>query len=304
MKTGLLAGGLSLGILAPLTSCATVHELQDVDRCARLVGSRTIVLEDELSLYSPYEPVPTRMFLEEIKKQKREVFALLDVQSTEPVIVWLQPNAGMGMDQRVEGNLIFTEGLRFEPHGGLHGVAGDRFVILQVAPSQVLRLEDGREISSFLGESMYTQTIRHEMIHIATNLLGVRGGDWLREGIAHAVGSIPVADGCLDLDPVPEILRAAAALPRESRSLDRLLAWRQSFPPVEDDRSARALSCSLVAFLLQREPELDLGAGVLRLDAMDEQRIRSLEATWSAWLDAFPTEPAPEDSSDELDTPL
>ena len=244
---------------------------------------------DDLSLYSPYDPLQTHLFLEEIEKQRKEVFSLFDVRRSQPVLVWLQVNAGMSMEVRVEGNAIRPEAIHFEPHGGLHGYAGGRAMVLQVADAKVLRLEDGREITSFLGATMYTATIRHELTHVATNLLGVRAGDWLKEGIAHAIGDIPVVDGHLRLEPVPKILDSAAALSRESRSIDRLLAWRQSIPPVEGDVSARLLSCALVVFLLEEEP--DLQQGVLRLAAMDENRIRSFQDAWSAWLDRLPEEP-------------
>jgi hypothetical protein len=159
-------------------------------------------------------------------------------------------------------------------------------MVIEVAARKVMTLADGSPLVNLLGATMYKDTIRHELTHLATNLLGLRGDDWLREGIAHAVEWIPIEDGRFDLDPVPESLHKAASL-REHGDLARILAWKQSFPPIERDRLARALAHSLVIFLIEREGAPSLREGLLRVAAYPPARIHAQEADWSTWLDGL-----------------
>jgi hypothetical protein len=86
--------------------------------------------------------------------------------------------------------------------------------------------------------------IRHELVHVATGRLGIDGGTWLSEGIAHAVAEIPIAEERFVVDPAPEALIRAARLPKQERDFARLLAWRQSFPGTSADGHARCPSRS------------------------------------------------------------
>jgi hypothetical protein len=282
-----------LSALVPvlLSSCKTHYSLRAFDDLARTAGARTIVLQEKLSLYSPDEPFLAQEYLALIEKQRTEVFGLLGVDNESPILVQLHPNEGVGLDATIEGNSLRLNRLLMEPDGGFLGKAGDDTMVIEVAARKVMTLADGSPIVNLLGATMYKDTIRHELTHLATNLLGLRGDDWLREGIAHAVEWIPIEDGSFDLDPVPDSLRSAASLTRERGDLDRTLAWKQSFPPVEQDRPARMLAHSLVVFLIEREGAPSLREGVLRVAAYPPSRIRAAHADWSAWLDGLA--PAP-----------
>ena len=283
----------TLSSLVPflLSSCTTHYSLRVLDDVARTSGARTIVLQEKLSIYSPEETFYAQDYVTLIEKQRQEVLGLFGVDNESPIIVQLRQNEGMGMDATIEGNTIRFNRLRMSPDGGILGSARKDVIVVEVAPRTVLKLADGSPFVGVLGASMYKDTIRHELAHVATNLLGVRGGDWLREGIAHAVEWIPIEDGRFVLDPVPESLRGAAGFPRGPGVLDELLAWTQSFPPADRDPSVRLLAHTLVVYLIEREGAPSLRDGLLRVAAYPPARIRAVEADWMTWLDGLAAEP-------------
>src|SRR5262249_31327836 len=85
-----------------LSACASKSELDDFDRLARTTHQQTIVLDEKLSLYSPYGPFITNEYLTEVEKQRDAVFALFDVRNDEPLLVWLALDEGMGVDESLE----------------------------------------------------------------------------------------------------------------------------------------------------------------------------------------------------------
>jgi hypothetical protein len=58
----------ALGFLG-LAACRTHDSLPEFDALARTSTAHTIVFEDGFSLYSPYDPIPTRQFLPLIEQQ-------------------------------------------------------------------------------------------------------------------------------------------------------------------------------------------------------------------------------------------
>lgn len=282
------------GVLAlACAACASSLELQDLDRLARATEARTVLLEEDLSLYSPYDLVGTRGHLEQIRAQRAEVFELFGLEPGAPLLVWLRPDPGMRLEMSVEGNELRIEGLHFEPADKIFGRAAGNEIILQVDPLQVLQLEDGRALSGNLDPRMYRSTLRHELTHIAMERLDVRGGSWLSEGLAHVVERIPIAEGRLRLEQATQALREAAAVPRELRSVEQLLAWEHAYPPTDLDRVARQLSFSFVAFALERQAAPTFSARVQLLARAAPASLRALEPEWSAWLDLFAPERAP-----------
>jgi hypothetical protein len=278
---------LALLFLGCPAACATSIPLGRVDQLARATGARTILLEQQFALYSPYDLIRTRAYLERIETGRAEVFGLFEVESEQPLTVWLRVDPELGVHASVEGDRMRIESVSMETHDGVLGEAEGSVVVIRVAPLDVVTLSDGRTITGTFDVSMYDGTIRHELAHAAAFLLGVYGKGWLKEGLAHVVEWIPIEGGRLKLDPVPEELRRAAGLPAELRSLDRLLAWEQALPPTDDDRAARLLACSLVAFLLEWERAPRFRDGILHIAALDDARILALQDDWSTWLDGF-----------------
>jgi hypothetical protein len=261
-------------------------ELARIDELSRSTGARTVLLEEDLSLYSPYELVPTREHLAQIRAQRDAVFGLFDLEQGEPLLVWLRPDEGIKASFSVEGDSLRFEGFARDPADDILGRAVGSTLIVQVDPPQLLKLGDGRSITSSFGASQYEDTIRHELTHVAAARLGVAGGTWLSEGLAHAVEWIPIdGDSLLRPDPPPERLCLAAALPKDRRSVARLLAWKHAYPPTDEDREARLLSFSFVAFALERQPAATFRERLLLLCHTEPATLRSLEAEWSAWLD-------------------
>ncbi len=293
MKPAGLVRRLAPALSALLAACAASWTLEEFDALARTHSARTIVLAEDLSLYSPYDPQRTHEYVELFRAQRAEVFALLEVEGAAPTLVELEPNEGLGASVTVEGNGIRVHGLSTEPHGGLLGYAPGNRVVLAVDPPQTIELADGRRISGGMAASMFASTIRHELAHVAVFLRGIEDGGWLHEGVAHAVELAQVADGRLLLEPPPEQLTWAARIPREQRSLATLADWRQTLPPTDDDRRARLLAFSLTLFLLERDGA-PLAEALPRLATIGRHELAALEPEWSAWLERFAPPPATE----------
>jgi len=267
-----------------LTACTTHYTLPEFDALARTFWAKTIYLGEKASVYSPYDLVPTIEFANLLEEERAEVFALFGVESETPVLVYLSPNDGLGLDAEVIGDQVHVTGARTTLPGSFMGQAGGRVAQIEVAAPAILQLENGRSLSQFLGASTYRETIRHEFTHVAVNLLGLGGPDWLREGMAHYVESVSVEDGRFVLDPAPVRLRIAAILLPGIRDLDPVLEWKQSIPPVEQDGNMRAIAFTLVTFLIERERAPSLREGYERIAAYRPEQIRALQPEWSAWL--------------------
>ena len=279
-----LAG--SLPALAALGACTRRYTLPEFDALARTTSARTILLEERVSLYSPYDWARTRSYLEVIEKERAAVFELFGVESEEPTVVWLRVDPKLGVQVAVEGELLRIESVSMETHDGILGHADGSVVEIRVAPLDEVQLPGGRTITGTFDVSMYADTIRHELAHAAAFQRGLHGRGWLEEGLAHAVAWLPIEGGRLRMEPPPERLRVAAALPRELRSIANLLAWEQHFPPTDEDRASRLLAFSLVAFLLEREAS-PFRERVVRIAAFDEDRLLALQDAWSEWLDGI-----------------
>jgi len=273
--------------LAALASCTIRYSLREFDDLARSGGAKTILLDHDLSIYSPYDLATTREYQTLIEEQRDDVFSLFDVGDDVPVIVHLRPNEGMEVDAEIAGDDVRTKGFRVAPQGVLLGMASENVLVIEVSPPKVTESADGRSVAQMLAPSTYRETIRHELTHVATNLIGVRGQDWLREGIAHAVEWLPIEDGHFDVEPVPDILRRGAVYARERPKLEPLLEWRQSIPPADQDSTMRVLAFTLVTFLIEHERPAGVGEALERVARLDDDDIRALQPEWSAWLEGL-----------------
>lgn len=275
---------------ALVAGCTVTRTVPDVDALVRQSGARTVLIEDTLSLWSPYEVPRTREFLEEIRTRRDEVFGLFELDAGAPLIVRLRVNPGFAVEATAEsgaeGDRMRIQRVSFQPEGDVLGQATDDYVCIEVDRLAPLRLADGRSIETFLGVSSYTRTIRHELTHVAAMRLGVRRLGWLGEGLAHAVEWLPVEDGRFPLASAP-VFHLAAALPHDREAFDALLRWEQAFPVTDRDRHARALATSLVVFALAREGTPNLRENVLRLAARSDAELRALHADWSTWLESL-----------------
>jgi hypothetical protein len=278
---------LLLVLAGALGSCAAEISLRDLDDLARSTGSRTVLLEDDVSLYSPYDGGYTRALLSKVQAQRADVFALFGVHTDEPTFVWFRENPDLGVDVELEGDRLRVRSVSTPSRGDVLGRSQGNAMIVEVAPPNTLTLADGRTVTGVLELPDLDGTIRHELAHVASTLLGVRGRTWIREGIAHAVEWIPIEDGHFRLDPPPGPLLDAAAVPRERRSVDALLRWEHGDPPTERDLVLRQLALSLVVFAAERQDSPSFGERLLLVDALRVSELRALQPAWSAWLDAL-----------------
>jgi hypothetical protein len=274
---------LVLASLALLPACKPHYSLPEFDALARTAPVRTIVLEEGFSLYSPYDVQATREYVTLVATQKAEVFGLLEVESAEPLVVHLSETEELGASFSVVGDRLQLERLSSDPHDGFLGWAGEELVV-RVAPARKLRREDGSELTGLPAASMYRDTLRHELAHLATRLAGIRGTAWLNEGIAHALEWIPVEAGRFVLDPLPPPLDRVTELERAPGELAELLAWEQGYPATDVDRRARLVGLALVLFLHEREAAPSLAEGLRRIAALAPQSILALEPEWRAWV--------------------
>jgi hypothetical protein len=275
------------GTCAALAGCLVSYDLPEFDELARTSHYRTILLEEDYSLYSPFDGIATRDYAQLVVRHRAELLELFGIESAPPTLVELRPTEGIGVDVEAEGNGLRILAASTEPHDGVLGWAPGNHVVIAVDAPQKVRLADGREIEGAWNASTFESTIRHELAHAAVFLSGVEDGGWLHEGMAHAVQWLPVEDGRFRLEPRPEQLAWASASPREARSLERLVAWRQSLPPTDGDVEVRLLAFSLVAFWFEREGSPRVRDGFPRLAALGRAEIVALEPEWSAWLDAL-----------------
>jgi hypothetical protein len=269
---------------AGLAACASALSLPELDALARQVEARTIVLEEDVSIYSPYDLATTREYLDLVRAERDLVFALLDVPAGEPIVVWLRPDDGVKADFSVGGGGMRVNSISISPRDHILGQADGEQVQIRVGLPTELVLEDGSTFFGSLGASMYAETVRHELTHVAITRLGLSVPSWLSEGFAHAVEWIPIEAGRFAPARGQSQLRAAAALPAETRSLDALLAWRQTLPVrLKEDSAARHLALAFVVFVCETQ-DLTVRAGLLRLAELEPDEVRDLEDAWSAWL--------------------
>jgi hypothetical protein len=269
---------------AGLAACASALSLPELDALARQVEARTIVLEEDVSIYSPYDLAATREYLDLVRAERDLVFALLDVPPGEPIVVWLRPDDGVKAEVSMVGDGMLVDSVSISPRDHILGQADGVQVQIRVGLPTRIALADGSTVSAYLQASMYADTVRHELTHVAITRLGLSIPSWLSEGFAHAVEWIPVEAGRFAPTRGQSQLRAAAALPAETRSLDALLAWRQTLPVrLKEDSAARHLALAFVVFVCETQ-DLTVRAGLLHLAELEPDEVRGLQDAWSAWL--------------------
>ncbi len=276
------------GLLA-LAACAPGLTLERLDELARASGARTVVLDDDLSLWSPLDAQETAPHLEQVRAAREDVFGLFGLEPGRPLRVWLRPDPGIRIDGVLEGDRYRFADLALEPrHGVLGAASGADEIVVSVGLPQVTQLADGRSMQGVLGASFYRRTVRHELAHVALSRLGIPGRrSWLHEGIAHLVERAIPAGEERRLVPAAAELRAAAALPEARRSLAWLFAWHQVLPPREEDVQARVAASAFVAFALERQAGATPRERLLALARASERDLIALEPDWNDWLDAL-----------------
>jgi len=290
--TGACTGGARAACAATACALATTLlgacsalSLPEFDHLARTTGARTILLEQGLSLYSPFDARNTRQYLDLLVAQRDEVFSMFELEHGPVLVVRLRPDESMSLGVEAQGQTLSVQELDLEPDDGVLGSAGQDVATITVPAPRRLRLEDGREIEIFAAPSLFTETIRHELAHVASARLGLGREGWLREGLAHAVESVPFTGGRFVLEDGSRPFRLVSGAPRDPAALEAMLAWNQSYPPTDEDRRMRQIAFSFTVFAVEVQGAASLRAALAGVDALDAGEILALQPRWSAWLD-------------------
>src|SRR6185503_16411208 len=137
-RTVTAARTVALTALALGAACASPGSIGRVDQLARATGARTVLLEEHFSLYSPYDLLRTREYVELVETQRAAVFELFGVQSEEPLVLWLRLDERMGVHASITDDRMRIESVSLETHDGILGEAGDGVVVVRVAPLDVI----------------------------------------------------------------------------------------------------------------------------------------------------------------------
>jgi len=239
-----------------------------------------VIVTPAYSLYSPYGATRTAKYDEMAARERRLVFALFGLEDGTPVRIWMQP-----IDGPTEAESGEPLPVLLVPKDRLLGRANtDGVILLAVAPIQRVRMGDGA-LEVVIEDHSIEGRFRHELAHVAVDRLDLGPTpSWLREGAAETVEAFEPGEDSLERRPAEGLIRAAAALPRDQRSLARLVDWRQELPLTDDDVRERILGTALFEFLLDDdEPFVD---SVRRIAALSRSDLLAEEDAWQIWLDA------------------
>ncbi|MEW6741228.1 MAG: hypothetical protein AB1486_00590 [Planctomycetota bacterium] len=260
---------LGLGCLVPLLTlldgCTIAVSFPEFDRLNRSVGIRTLVVEPEFSLYSPYPTDTTGAFARVVDEELSVVAATFGVVIDEPVIV------------RLVARPASTRQIPMgEATGTLAGWAhATREVVIYVEPSAEV-------LGPVRMAAHERRVIRHELAHSCLHRLIPDPPQWLDEGVAEEIESRWLVNGRLRAAALPEGLLQARAMERSDRSLTALLAWRGGSEP---DPTLRPLAHALVRFLLEHSQAEDFAASLRAMAAIPARNLLALEDEWQRWID-------------------
>jgi hypothetical protein len=274
------------------SGCVGSVDVEELDSQQRSLDARTVVLEPGFTLWSPFTLAQTKEWVALVDEELTASRALFAVSSEQRTLVVLVPTAGFGPNMELVGDSHVLTAPARHPLNGLNALATRYRVILYVTPDRELPADDARLVTAHRSAGNYRPTLRHELAHVNAFAVGLIGEDWFSEGVAHWIESFELEQGVLvDRGPRARELQAARALPVESLSVARLLAWREECSRVASgaepvDEVSRTVCGLFMRFLVERGPQ---GSLVERLRAVDGQtrgELEALDAEWRAWLAA------------------
>jgi hypothetical protein len=270
-------------------SCVSRLDLADLDRTERSLEARTVALERDYTLWSPFTLAQTREWVALVDEELAASRALLCPSSSQRPLLVLVPVEGLAPQFEDAG-----DSLRLTPPTGhpLHGVEGrsiDDQILVYVTPDRVLQ-EDSRPVVSHRAAGNYRSTLRHELAHVHAFAAGLDGADWFSEGLADLVASYELVQGILvDRGPRVRDVLAVRSVPSESWSAARLLDWREEFERVVSgaepvDKVSRSLCGLFMRFLVERAPGVTLVERLRLVEVLTRAELQSLDSQWRAWL--------------------
>jgi len=290
-----LPAALACWLVPALAGCAVRVPLERGARDLHAEGIRTLALEDAFTLVSPYDARRTAEVAGELRRSLVAVCAALEVELDGAVYVRMIPLDVEGFDLVLEEDSLTVSGPLELPtrHGLVGWAAGDgppRFEFF-VPRDRVHEREDGTSFTEQFHFD-FTDTIRHELTHLAARRAGLGGATWFDEGLACQLAATTLADGELEPLPLPPALAFARQV-HERFELSTLLDWEEHVDRVASGEEqafleGRALAQAFLRFLLERTPGPTLRARLDRIHELDRGTLLALEDDWHAWLSEPP----------------
>jgi hypothetical protein len=292
---------LAWAALAALAAgCRIAVDLAEYDRMQRELGVRSVLRGEGFTLWSPQNWVSTRDWFQLLEQELPAVRRALGLapEATPHVQVLLREVEGLQpLEFAADGaGLSFTATHRPHP---LHGVAGwavEDEIAIPIAPARLVRLEDGREITSVMSAETYRSVVRHELAHALLHGRGLPEDDWFSEGAAELIEGLELVEGeLLDAGAPGEALRLARDLDLLERPLADLLDWREDGAAVAAGResvdAAGRVLCGLyvrwaIGLSGERAPARGLLGALSQLARRSRAQHLAEEAGWHAWLAA------------------
>ena len=271
-----------LGIVAPLfaaAACAGADHV-DLDRLARASGARTVVVEDDFTLFSHYDSSSTVRFVEVVQEEYDATARLFERSVDEELLVHMVP---------MPGSRIFEENgkemleINLETTNGIWGFTDSRRTILVYLYPDLER-PNGTTIQAVQDEGRYRGVLRHELTHVILERLVDDPPLWLNEGMAHLIERMELQLGDLQF---PEQMQFGLHLPVPP--LEELLAWTERPARIhsgeEEGRpEMRSMARAFVAFLLARQGAIPFPHAVQKVASMSRPDLLGLEEEWRDWL--------------------
>ena len=285
----LWAVGLALCAATLCASCVSRQNLSDLDELGRSLDARTVALERDSTLWSPFSLDQTRAWVAMVDEELAASRALLCPSGSPRPFVVLVPIEGLGPQFEQVGDAMVLTPPADHPLHGLEGIAVDEQVLLYVTPDRVLQA-DSHPVVSHRAAGNYRATLRHELAHTHAFAAGLDGADWYSEGLADFVGSYELVQGTLvDRGPQERDVLAAGSVPSESWSIERLLDWREDCGRVLSgaeavDEVSRSLCGLFMRFLVERAPGATLVERLQSVRELTRAELQSLDPQWRAWL--------------------
>ena len=265
-----------------------------MDEALRASDVRTVTVEDDFTLYTPYDAERTAKLAKMVRTNLRAVAGQLEMTFEQAVQIHAQPLDIQGFGIELAGDQMHFSGNLRPPT--LHDVTGFAstkstgdipvVVFFVAADSETIR-EDGSVLTGTFSFS-YDATVRHELAHQYSIRQGLDGEVWFNEGLALELeNATPDGDRLVPI-PWPASLEQAARVHRET-SLARVLDWREDGSAIaagseEPYRDGRPLAHAYVRFLLERgggERSPEAFRAILQ---MSREQHLALENDWHRWL--------------------
>jgi len=285
----LRAIGCALSALPLCASCVSRLDLSDLDRLERSLDARTVALERDYSLWSPFAVAQTEPWLRMIDEELHASSELFGTRPSDRLMIGLVPIQGLGLQFSSQDGKVTVAWQKEHPLHGVAGMSGGRRILVYVTPDQELETGEG-PVVAHRGADDYRGTLRHELAHVFALESKLAGPSWFYEGLADLVQSYALEEGRLvDRGPSFEDRLVASTIAPEHWGVPRLLDWREDGARVAAgeeavDKVSRALCGWFVRFLFQQDPRSTLHQTARAVSQRSRQELEALEPAWREWL--------------------